>query len=70
MEQSLKIVFEVEEEQLVTVDKKINRTTLDLIAMILTNFMNSQKQVILVSAGAIAAGVEKLGLKENLLADL
>lgn len=64
MEQSLKIVFEVEEEQLVTVDKKINRTTLDLIAMILTNFMNSQKQVILVSAGAIAAGVEKLGLKE------
>jgi len=64
MEQSLKIVFEVEEEQLVTVDKKINRTTLDLIAMILTNFMNSQKQVILVSAGAIAAGVEKLGLRE------
>ncbi len=64
MNQHLKIVFEVEEEQLVTADKKVNRTTLDLIAMILTNFMNSQKQVILVSAGAIAAGVEKLGLTE------
>ena len=58
MNQSLKIVFEVEEAELVTPDKKINRQTLDLIAMILTNLMNSQIQVILVSAGAIAAGGE------------
>jgi glutamate 5-kinase len=64
MNQSLKIVFEVEEEQLVTADKKINRTTMDHIAMILTHFMNSQKQVIIVSSGAIAAGVEKLGLAQ------
>jgi len=64
MNQSLKIVFEIEEEQLVTADKKINRTTMDHVAMILTHFMNSQKQVILVSAGAIAAGVEKLGLSQ------
>lgn len=64
MDPVLKIVFEVEEEELVTPDKKINRQTLDLVAMILSNFMNSQKQVILVSAGAIAAGVEKIGLKE------
>ena len=59
----LKIVFEVEEEQLVTPEKKINRETMDMIAMILTNFMNSQKQVIIVTSGAIAAGVEKLDLK-------
>jgi glutamate 5-kinase len=64
MNQNFKIVFEVEEEQLVTVDKKINRNTMDMIAMILTNFMNSQKQVIIVTSGAIAAGVEKLGLLE------
>jgi len=64
MDKGLKIVFEVEEEELVTADKKINRHTLDLIAMILTNLMNGQTQVILVSAGAIAAGVEKLELKE------
>jgi len=64
MDQSLKIVFEVEEEQLVTADKKINRTTMDHIAMILTHFMNSQKQVIIVSSGAIAAGVEKLDLTQ------
>jgi len=64
MNQHLKIVFEVEEKQLVTADKKINRTTIDQIAMLLTNFMNSQKQVILVSAGAIAAGVEKLKLDQ------
>lgn len=62
MNQHLKIVFEVEEKQLVTSDKKINRDTIDLIAMILTHFMNGQKQAILVSAGAIAAGVEKLQL--------
>ena len=64
MNQHLKIVFEVEEKQLVTPDKKINRNTIDLIAMILTNFMNGEKQVILVSAGAIAAGVEKLQLSQ------
>ena len=64
MDTVLKIVFEVEEEELVTPDRKINRQTLDLVAMVLTNFMNSQKQVILVSAGAIAAGVEKIGLNE------
>jgi glutamate 5-kinase len=64
MNQHLKIVFEVEEKQLVTADKKINRETIDLIAMLLTNFMNGQKQVILVSAGAIAAGVEKLQLSQ------
>jgi glutamate 5-kinase len=64
MNSKLKIVFEVEEEQLVTVDKKINRETMDMIAMILTNFMNSQKQVIVVTSGAIAAGVEKLNLSQ------
>ena len=64
MNSTLKIVFEVEEEQLVTVDKKINRETMDMIAMILTNFMNSEKQVIVVTSGAIAAGVEKLNLSQ------
>lgn len=58
----MKIVFQVEENILLK-DNHINNNELERIAMILTNFSNSEKHVILVSAGAIAAGSDKLNLK-------
>lgn len=57
----MKIVFQVEEEILLTEDMRISKDEMERIAMILTNFSNSEKHVILVSAGAIAAGADKLG---------
>lgn len=65
MTRQLRIVFEVEEEPLLQSGHTLNRECIDLIAMILSNCSNSEKEVILVSAGAIAAGVEKLGLEES-----
>jgi len=57
----VKIVFQVEEEILLSENNTISKDEMDRIAMILTNFSNSEKHVILVTAGAIAAGAYKLG---------
>lgn len=60
--QALRIVFQVEEKPLLKGGISINRECIDLIAMVLTNCANSEKETILVTAGAIASGVEKLSL--------
>lgn len=60
----LRIVFNVEEEILVDSSFHIKKDMLNSIAMILSNFRNSDKHIILVTAGAIASGIEKLQLHQ------
>lgn len=59
----IRIVFEVEETPLLH-DMQLNRPMLDTIGMILTTLRNSEMRIFLVSAGAIAAGIDLLKLKE------
>lgn len=61
---NLRIVFNVEEEILVDSSFHIKKEMLNSIAMILSNLRNSDKHVILVTAGAIASGIEKLQLHQ------
>lgn len=58
----LRIVFNIEEEVLINESYHVKKEMLNAIAMILTNFKNSEKHIILVTAGAIASGIEKLEL--------
>lgn len=60
----LRLVFEVEEETLIKDNYTINKKALNFIAMLLSNFRNSEREVILISAGAIASGMERFGLHE------
>lgn len=60
----LRLVFDVEEETLVDRKYLIKKDMLNSIAMILTNLKNSDKEVILVTAGAIASGIDRLKLQE------
>jgi len=60
----LRLVFDVEEETLVDRKYLVKKDMLNSIAMILTNLKNSDKEVILVTAGAIASGIERLKLQE------
>ncbi|MBK8807926.1 MAG: hypothetical protein IPO21_15285 [Bacteroidales bacterium] len=55
----------MEEKPLLHVNGKLNRECFDLISMILSNCMNSEKEVILVTAGAIASGIEKLTMSKS-----
>ncbi|MDR1761371.1 MAG: hypothetical protein LBR55_02865 [Bacteroidales bacterium] len=59
----LRLVFSVEEEALTNSQKYIDKELLNSIAMILTNLRNSDKDILLVTAGAIASGIEQLQLK-------
>lgn len=58
----LRLVFDVEEETLVNSNYIIDKKLLNLIAMFLSNVRNSDREVILVTAGAIASGMERLKL--------
>ncbi|MDR2962115.1 MAG: hypothetical protein LBU90_00515 [Bacteroidales bacterium] len=59
----LRLIFSVEEDALVhTRSSYINKHLLNSIAMILTNLRNSDKEILLVTAGAIASGIEQLQL--------
>jgi glutamate 5-kinase len=60
--QSCKLVFEIEEAPLLDSGGRLNRKQINRLAMILSDINNSGKQVILVTAGAIAGGIEKLKL--------
>lgn len=60
----LRLVFDVEEETLVNSSYIMDKTMLNFIAMFLSNIRNSGRETILVTAGAIASGIEKFGLKE------
>ncbi len=57
-------VFGVEEETLINSDFHIRKEVINSIAMVLSNIRNSGKDVILVTAGAIASGIEKLNKTE------
>jgi glutamate 5-kinase len=58
----LRLVFDVEEETLVNSSYIIDKKLLNNIAMFLSNLRNSDREVILVTAGAIASGIERLHL--------
>jgi glutamate 5-kinase len=58
----LRLIFSVEEETLVNTQSYIDKDLLNSIAMILTNLRNSNKEILLVTAGAIASGIEQLKL--------
>jgi glutamate 5-kinase len=60
----LRLVFNVEEEILIDSSHRIQKDMLNAIAMILSNFRNSDRHIILVTAGAIASGMEKLQVAE------
>jgi len=61
----LRLIFSVEEEALVNEDLYINKDLLNSIAMILTNLRNSDKEILLVTAGAIVSGIEQLKLQSQ-----
>jgi glutamate 5-kinase len=57
------IVFDADEQPLLTPGKlELCLDTLDVVAKVLSYLRNQEMQVLLVSAGAIVAGVRKLGL--------
>lgn len=60
---ALKIVFEIEEAPIVNPDFSLNTERLDLIARISAQIMNSERDIIIVSAGAIVAGMSILGMQ-------
>jgi glutamate 5-kinase len=65
MEKSKKryrIVVRIEITTLINRDGKINPKKMDRLAMVLANLINSGKQIIVVSSGAIVLGSEKLKL--------
>ncbi len=59
----LRLVFNVEEETLINEKFHIQKNMLNHIAMLLSNIRNSESDVILVTAGAIASGIEQTGLQ-------
>lgn len=60
----LRLVFNVEEGTLINEKYFIQKDMLNHIAMVLSNVRNSESDVILVTAGAIASGIEQTGLKK------
>lgn len=61
----LRLIFSVEEDTLVNAQSYIDKDLLNSIAMILANLRNSDKEILLVTAGAIASGIEQLKLKSQ-----
>jgi len=61
MKDNLIIVFDADEEPLLKDGQnKLNNEALDSIAMVLSYFRNQEMQTLLVTAGSIIAGIEKL----------
>ena len=60
----LRLVFNVEEETLIDDKFFIQKGMLNHIAMVLSNVRNSENDVVLITAGAIASGIEQAGLKK------
>lgn len=58
----LRLVFNVEESTLINEKYIIQKDMLNHIAMVLSNIRNSESDVILVTAGAIASGIEQMEL--------
>lgn len=59
------IVFKVGEASLILPDGRLNHESIERVAMLLSNLRNSGKKMILVTAGSIAAGFEKLGMEQR-----
>lgn len=60
----LRLVFNVEERTLVNDAFVMQKSMLNHIAMVLSNIRNGENDIILVTAGAIASGIEQVGLKK------
>lgn len=56
----LRLVFNVEEETLIDEKYFVQKTMMNHIAMVLSNIRNSENDVILVTAGAIASGIKQV----------
>ncbi len=53
-----RVLIEIEESTILSPNGKINNQEIDKIAMVVSNLHNSGRQIVLVSAGAIAMGLE------------
>ncbi len=60
-----RIVVRIEISTLSNSDGKFNHQKMDRLAMVLSNLNNSGKQVIVVSSGAIALGIDKMKIKNQ-----
>ncbi len=60
-----RIVVKVGTSTLTYDDGRVNFRTIDRLAMVISSVVNAGYEVILVSSGAIAVGVNKLGLRER-----
>ena len=60
-----RIVVRIEISTLSNTDGKFNHQKMDRLAMVLSNLNNSGKQVIVVSSGAIALGIDKMKIKNQ-----
>ena len=60
-----RIVVRIEISTLSNTDGKLNHQKMDRLAMVLSNLNNSGKQVVVVSSGAIALGIDKMKIKNQ-----
>jgi len=58
-----RIVLEIEDTTIIKPDHSIDMDRIDMIAQFSSQLLNGGKRIIIVSAGAIAAGIEKLKIK-------
>lgn len=65
LRQAKKIVVKVGTSTLTYKNGKVNFTRIDKLARVLSDLVNQDKEVVLVSSGAIGVGVGKLKLKEK-----
>ncbi len=65
LRQAKRIVVKVGTSTLTYENGKVNFTRIDKLAMVLSDLLNQDKEVVLVSSGAIGVGVGKLKLKEK-----
>ncbi len=65
LREAKRIVVKVGTSTLTYENGKTNLTTMDRLARVLSNLLNQDKEVILVSSGAIGVGVGKLKLREK-----
>ena len=65
LRQAKRIVVKVGTSSLTYANGKLNLPQIDLLARQLTDLYNQGKEVVLVSSGAIATGMGRLGLEEK-----
>jgi glutamate 5-kinase len=65
LKQAKRIVVKVGTSTLTYENGKVNFSRIDKLAMVLSDLLNQDKEIVLVSSGAIGVGVGKLKLKEK-----